>query len=307
MNKNAAKSNAALLLAAAIWGLAFVFQSDSMNYIGPFTFMASRYFLGSFALIPVCAVTLRSVRKQNGREGAKKVFIRSIKVGAVCGVVLFAASAAQQIGIIYTPAGKAGFITALYIVLVPVFSRLIFKTATAFNTWVSVVAAAIGLYLLCVKEGFSVSGSDLWVILCAFIFTAQILMVDRLSHDTDSAVMAMSEFFVVAVISVPFACFTETVPQAQQIKGALISIAYTGVMSSSIAYTLQIVGQKKSENPTVAALLMSMEAVFAAVSGWLILHESFSGREFAGVILMAAAIVFSQIPPSFFKAWKARI
>lgn len=296
MNKRAAKSNFSLLLAAAIWGLAFVAQSDAMEHIGPFAFTVLRYFLGSVALIPVCTFTLSAYKKQNGADKTKAVMKKSVIAGAVCGVVLFAASVSQQIGLKYTAAGKAGFITALYIILVPVFSRIIFRSKTSVNTWVSVFLAAIGLYLLCVREGFSVETGDMWVILCAFLFTVQILIIDRFSAGTDSVLFSMTEFFTVAVIAVPFTLVLEPSTNISNITGAWVSIAYTGILSSSVAYTLQIVGQKNAENPTVAALLMSMESVFAALSGWLILHETLSSKELCGVVLMAAAIVLSQLP-----------
>lgn len=296
MNKKAVKSNFSLLLAAAIWGLAFVAQSDSMNYIGPLAFTALRYFLGAFALIPVCVFTLGSFKKHNGSEKTKKAAKRSLTLGAVCGVVLFGASVSQQIGLKYTTAGKAGFITALYIVLVPVMGRIVFKNKTSVNTWISVVLAAAGLYLLCVKEGFSISRGDLWVILCAFIFTVQILLIDRYAEGTDTTLVSMTQFLTVAVITVPFALIFEPKITAEQMSGAWISIAYTGIFSSAVGYTLQIVGQKSAENPTIAALLMSMESVFAALSGWLILHETLSGKELIGVALMACAIVLSQLP-----------
>ena len=210
--------------------------------------------------------------------------------------MLFGASVSQQIGLKYTTAGKAGFITALYIVLVPVMGRIVFKNKTSVNTWISVVLAAAGLYLLCVKEGFSISRGDLWVILCAFIFTVQILLIDRYAEGTDTTLVSMTQFLTVAVITVPFALIFEPKITAEQMSGAWISIAYTGIFSSAVGYTLQIVGQKSAENPTIAALLMSMESVFAALSGWLILHETLSGKELIGVALMACAIVLSQLP-----------
>lgn len=296
MNKKTLKSNFSLLLASAIWGLAFVAQSDSMNYIGAFAFTSLRYFLGSFSLLPVCAVTLGSFRKRNGKTETVKCIKRSVKLGLMCGVALFTASASQQIGLKYTSAGKAGFITALYIVLVPVFSRIVFKNRTSLNTWIGVLFAGAGLYFLCVKEGFSVSGGDMWVILCAFLFTVQILLIDRYADGTDSALVSMVQFFVSAVLAIPFMLIFENGVTIQQIRGAGLAILYTGIFSSAVGYTLQIVGQKSAENPTVASLLMSLESLFAALFGWLILHETLSGKEFIGIGLMACAIVISQLP-----------
>lgn len=296
MNKKALKSNFSLLLAAAIWGVAFVAQSEAMNYIGAFAFTSIRYILGSLALIPVSVITLRSLKKQVGDEEVRKTVKRSFISGAVCGVVLFFASISQQIGLKYTAPGKAGFITAMYIVLVPVFGRIVFKSKTSVNTWISVALATGALYLLCVGESFSIAVGDLWVILCAFLFTVHILVIDKVSPGADSVTLSMVQFFVAGLVAIPFAIFIEDPVTASQIKAAGVSILYTGLLSTATAFTLQVVGQKSSGNPTVSALLMSMESVFAAIAGWLILHDTFSAKEFTGVILMASAIVLSQIP-----------
>ncbi len=295
MNKKALKSNISLLLAAAIWGLAFVAQSDSMNYIGPFTFGTQRYLLGALAISPVCAVTLTGIKRREGKEVLKKTVARSLGVGSICGCVLFCAATAQQIGIQYTPAGKSGFITALYIVLVPIFGGIFFRNKTSPGMWVSVILAAAGLYFLCVTENFTIEKGDLWVISCAFLFAVQILLIDRYASGTDSALFSFAQFLTVAIISAPIMLIRESIPTAEQMRGALVPVLYTGICSSAVAHTLQVVGQKNAENPTVAALLMSLESVFASVSGMLILHESFSKREFAGVVIMACAVVLSQI------------
>ena len=294
MEKNSAKSNIALLSAAAIWGLAFVAQSDGMNYIGPFAFTCVRCFIGVFALIPVCAVNLRAYAKTHTKKELKLCVKRSCILGAVCGTILFGATITQQIGIQYTSAGKSGFITALYIVLVPVFGRIIFKNKTSPAAWVSVIIAAAGLYLLCFKEDFSIGRGDIWVISCAFLFTFQILALDRFSEGTNSVLISLVQFFMVSAISFPFMLIIESMPTYTQLRGAGITILYTGIFSSAVAYTLQIVGQKSAKNPTVAALLMSMESVFAAISGAIILHERFSLREMGGVVLMLGAVILSQ-------------
>lgn len=304
MNKNAFKSNAALLLAAAIWGLAFVAQSDAMNYIGPFSFTALRYFLGSFALIPVSVVMLLSLKKKEGEEQMKKAMKKSVVPGIICGIVLYSASVSQQIGLKYTPPGKAGFITALYIVLVPLFGFIIFRNKTSINTWISVILAAAGLYLLCVSESFTVSVGDVWVIACAFLYMLQILLIDRYTKEADSVFFSMIQFFVAGLTAVPFALSLEPTVTSVEIRNAGLTILYTGIMSTSVAFTLQTIGQRKSENPTIAALLMSMESVFAAIAGWIILHETFSKREFIGVIIMMGAIVISQLPAGLFKTKK---
>lgn len=296
MKKNVLKSNVSLLLAAAIWGLAFVAQSEGMDYIGPFTFGATRCFLGVLFLIPVWLITGRKNYKNTPEEKVRAIIKRTVKVGCLCGAILFVAISAQQIGLIYTTAGKAGFITALYIVLVPVASSFIFRKRAGIAVWISVVLATVGLYLLCMPGGsFAISKGDIYVLVCAVVFTGHILVVDRFADEVDGILLSMVQFTIVSLLSVPFIFITGETPSVEAISGAWISICYTGILSSGVAYTLQIVGQKYASNPTVASLLMSMESVFAAVFGWLILHEKLSVMEFAGALLMSGAIVLSQI------------
>ncbi len=304
MDKKAVKSNILLLLAAAIWGLAFVAQSDGMNYIGPFTFGAARCFLGVLALIPAFVVFSRINDKGKSREEIAEKRKLTVKVGAVCGVILFAAISSQQIGIQYTTAGKAGFITALYIVLVPVFGMLFFRKKTSVLTWISVVIATVGLYLLCIKENFTIGKGDLWVIVCAVVFAIQILVVDRFVDRVDGVLLSLVQFSVVTVLSVPFIFINHEQPSLQTISSAWVSICYTGILSCGAAYTFQILGQKDAKNPTIASLLMSMESVTAAIFGWLILHERLSGRELIGVVMMFCAIVIAQLPMP--KSWRAK-
>lgn len=295
MDKKVLKSNAALLTAAMIWGLAFVAQSDGMNYIGPFTFGAVRCFLGSAVLVPVYLIMQKKsglLHDKNARETRKFTF----KIGLLCGAILFGATSTQQIGLQYTAAGKAGFVTALYIVLVPVFGMIIFKKKASWKTWVSVAIATVGLYLLCIKEGFSIDIGDVWVIACAVIFTFHILVIDRFSSRIDGTLLSIVQFATVSLLSVPFIFINREPVSVSAVSSAWVSILYTGIMSSGVGYTLQIVGQKDAKNPAVASLLMSMESVFAVIFGWLILHEKLSAKEFAGVILMSAAIVLSQLP-----------
>lgn len=295
MDKKVLKSNAALLTAAMIWGLAFVAQSDGMNYIGPFTFGAVRCFLGSAVLVPVYLIMQKKsglLHDKNARETRKFTF----KIGLLCGAILFGATSTQQIGLQYTAAGKAGFVTALYIVLVPVFGMIIFKKKASWKTWVSVAIATVGLYLLCIKEGFSIDIGDVWVIACAVIFTFHILVIDRFSSRIDGTFLSIVQFATVSLLSVPFIFINREPVSVSAVSSAWVSILYTGIMSSGVGYTLQIVGQKDAKNPAVASLLMSMESVFAVIFGWLILHEKLSAKELAGVILMSAAIVLSQLP-----------
>ena len=296
MKKNVLKSNASLLLAAAIWGLAFVAQSEGMDYIGPFTFGAARCFLGVLFLLPVWLITSRKTYKEMSAEEGRAVKKKTLRVGCLCGAVLFVAISAQQIGLVYTTAGKAGFITALYIVLVPVVSSFIFRKKAGIAVWISVALATLGMYLLCMKGGsFAISKGDVYVLVCAVVFTAHILIVDRFADEIDGTLLSMIQFAVVALLSVPSIFIAGESPSVEAISGAWLSICYTGILSCGVGYTLQIVGQKYSSNPTVASLLMSMESVFAAVFGWLILNERLSAVEFAGAILLSGAIVLSQI------------
>lgn len=296
MKNNVIKSNVSLLLAAAIWGLAFVAQSEGMDYIGPFTFGAARCFLGVLFLIPVWLIISRKTYKDVPRAEVRKIIGKTFKVGCLCGAVLFVAISSQQIGLVYTTAGKAGFITALYIVLVPVVSSFIFRRKAGIAVWISVALATVGLYLLCMPGGgFSVSKGDIYVLVCAAVFTGHILIVDRFADEVDGTLLSMVQFAVVALLSVPFIFITGETPSLEAISGAWVSICYTGILSCGVAYTLQIVGQKHANNPTVASLLMSMESVFAAVFGWLILNERLSAVEFIGALLMSGAIVLSQI------------
>lgn len=296
MKKNVIKSNISLLLAAAIWGLAFVAQSEGMDYIGPFTFGAARCFLGVAFLIPVWLITSRANYKNMPKSEVKEIIMRTLKVGGLCGVILFVAISAQQIGLVYTTAGKAGFITALYIVLVPVVSSLIFRKKAGITVWMGVILATAGLYLLCMTgDGFSISRGDIFVIICAIVFTGHILVVDRFADKVDGTLLSAVQFTVVALISVPFIFINGETPSVEAVSGAWLSICYTGILSCGVGYTLQIVGQKHASNPTVASLLMSMESVFAVIFGWLILDEKLSTPELIGVLLMSGAIVLSQV------------
>lgn len=296
MKKDVLKSNGSLLLAAAIWGLAFVAQSEGMDYIGPFTFGAARCLLGALFLLPVWFITSRKTYRDTPKAEVVATIKRTIKVGCLCGIVLFLAISAQQIGLVYTTAGKAGFITALYIVMVPVVSALIFKKRAGIAVWISVALATVGLYLLCMPGGsFVMSKGDIYVLVCAVVFTGHILIVDRFVDEIDGTLLSLVQFAVVALLSVPSIFIAGETPSVEAISGAWISIAYTGILSCGVAYTLQIVGQKHASNPTVASLLMSMESVFAAVFGWLILNESLSPVELTGTLLMSGAIVLSQI------------
>ena len=286
------KGNLMLLLTAFIWGSAFVAQSTGMNYIGPFTFLAIRSFLGVIALLPVIAFRAskqeKTVRQQNSR--VKITWIG----GFFCGIVLGVASAFQQVGLGMTSAGKAGFITALYIVIVPIVSVFIGKKIHL-STWFYLLIALVGFYLLSVKEGFSIGKGDLLVLCCAFCYSIHILTIDYfLNKGADTVKMSCIQFWVSGVLGLILTVLFET-PSLASIWDAKIPLLYAGVLSSGVAYTLQIVGQKYTE-PTIATLLMSLESVFAALTGWIVLHEVLSGKELLGCLLVFLAVILAQIP-----------
>lgn len=281
-----------LLLTAFIWGSAFVAQSTGMKYIGPFTFLAIRSFLGVIALLPVIAFRAskqeKTVRQQNSR--VKITWIG----GFFCGIILGVASAFQQVGLGMTSAGKAGFITALYIVIVPIVSIFIGKKIHL-STWFYLLIALVGFYLLSVKEGFSIGKGDLLVLCCAFCYSIHILTIDYfLNKGADPVKMSCMQFLISGILGLILTLLFET-PSLASIWDAKIPLLYAGVLSSGVAYTLQIVGQKYTE-PTIATLLMSLESVFAALTGWIVLHEVLSGKELLGCLLVFLAVILAQIP-----------
>lgn len=296
-----ARGNIMLLITAIIWGSAFVAQSVAMDYLGPFTFNSVRNFVGSLVLIPVILV-FDSIRKKEQaaanvpeptdeeKKAQRKVLIKG---GVACGIFLFLASNTQQIGIQYTTVGKASFITALYIIIVPIFGLFLRKKVRPI-LWLCVALGAVGLYLLCINEGFSIAKGDLIVILCAVLFAGHIMVIDHFSPKADGVKLSCIQFFVVAVLSTVAMLITEE-PKLSLILMAWKPILYAGVLSSGVAYTLQVVAQKDTD-PTVASLLLSLESVFGVLAGMLVLHEMMSGREILGCIIMFAAIILAQLP-----------
>ena len=279
-----------LILAAIIWGAAFVAQKTGGESIGPFALTASRSFLGGLVLIPVIAL-LGKKAPQPKIHGTKKDLILG---GVLCGTVLFAATAFQQTGLTNgTDAGKAGFITALYIVLVPVFSIFLGKK-TSLKIWLGVIIAVAGLYFLCVSGTMSIAISDLTVLVCALIFAVHILVIDYFSPRVECLKMSCIQFFVCGILSlIAMVIFSEKCT-LEALLSALIPILYLGIMSSGVAYTLQIVGQRDTD-PTLASILMSLESVFAVLSG-AIFGEMLTIREGLGCVLMFGAIIISQLP-----------
>lgn len=299
------KYNFLLMLAALIWGSAFVAQSVGMDYLGPFTFNSVRSFMGSLVLLPV--IWFMDRQNKDGAKGdgqgalgksaeVKQQEKKTLLLGGLCcGVILTVSTSLQQIGLVYTTAGKAGFITALYILIVPLLGLFLGRRVGG-KTWLGVALAVIGMYLLCIKEGFSISYGDFMVLLCAFVFSLHILTVDYFSPKVDGVRLSCIQFFVCGCLcAVPMVIFEH--PEIYQILQAWLPLIYAGVLSSGVAYTLQIITQKHL-NPTVASLLMSLESVFAALTGWLILNERLSPKELLGCVLVFAAIILAQLPES---------
>ena len=293
------KGSLILLIAAAIWGFAFVAQDVAAEIIEPFTLNGVRFLIGSFALMPVILV----MSKKTGRpvlEETKKDRKVLIKAGVLCGVFLCIAANIQQFGIAIYPAdaassGRSGFITALYVVIVPI-TGIFLKKKIGLNVWISVVLATAGMYLLCFANGMSgIYLGDVIVLCCAIGFTFQILCIDKYGDRVDGVKLSCIEFFVSGVLSLILMALFET-PELTAILSAWKQLIFLGIFSSGIAYTFQIIGQQILQNPTVASIIMSLESVFAAVGGVILLNESMSKREVSGCIIMFAAIVLSQLP-----------
>ena len=276
------------MLTALIWGAAFVAQSAGMEQNGPFTFNTVRMILGGIVLIPCIALfdKMRHVRL-GWRSADKNLWVG----GCLCGVALFTGATLQQFGIQYTSAGKAGFITALYVIFVPL-CRLFAGKRPGKLLWGSVALAAVGMYLLCMDGSLALSTGDVLVLLGAFGFTAHILIIDHFSQKVDGVRMSCIQFFVAGALSLVCMFLFET-PSVPAILSAWAPILYAGLLSCGVAYTLQVVAQKDTD-PTVASLILCLESVFAVLFGWLLLGETLSMKELLGCILMFVAIVLAQ-------------
>ena len=295
MNVNRIRQNVFPVLAALIWGTAFVAQSVSADIVEPFTFNAARAAVAFLFLLVLCAV-FRRVRRRDFAASAevRPHARRDLALGSLCcGVALTVAANLQQKGLETTTSGKAGFITALYIVIVPV-AGLLFRRRVPRAVWIGVALAVAGLYCLCINEDFTISGGDLYILACAFCFSAHILVIDHFTQKVDGVEMSCGQFLVVTVLSAIGMIATEH-PSRDALLQCAGPILYVGVFSSGVAYTLQILAQKDS-NPTVVSLLLSLESVFATVAGALILGDRMSGKEYFGCLLMLAAVVLAQLP-----------
>lgn len=286
--KSTMKSNLMLTLTALIWGTSFVAQSVGMDYVGPFTFNAVRCLLGGVVLLPVIWGLDR--RDPARKPTEKKTYLIG---GVCCGLALAVGSSLQQIGIMYTTVGKAGFITSLYMLLVPVLG-LFLRKRVAGKIWGCIAIAVVGMYLLCITESFTVNMGDGLILLCAVGFAVHILIIDHFSPKTDAVRLSCVQFFVCAILcSVPM--FALESPTFSAISAAAVPILYAGIMSCGVAYTLQVVAQSNT-SPVIASLLLSLESVFAVLAGWVLLRQVLSVRELFGCGLVFIAIIIAQLP-----------
>ena len=294
VNRKAMRGSLLLLLGSVIWGAAFVAQRVGMDHMGPFTFNGIRMLLAWLVMIPV-TMLLEARNKKNPGWTAPDPKEQRLS-GILCGVLLFAASSLQQMGLVTTTAGKAGFITALYVVLVPVAGWLLLRKNPGKIIWMGVALAVFALWLLCMPAGgFELQGGDLLVLGCAVCFTFQILCVDHYAPRVSGVKLARDEFLVTGGLSMLIALATEPIT-CEGLRETLIPILYAGIMSGAAGYTLQVLGQRDTD-PTVASLIMCMEAVFAVLTGALLIGEKMTVRETVGCVLMFFAVILAQLSP----------
>ncbi len=296
------KSDSLLLITAAIWGTAFVAQRVGMDHVGPFTFNGLRFALGCLSLLPLLYLTRKrelipsSIRPQTGRK-------TMVLGGSLAGLALFLGASLQQVGLVYTTAGKAGFITGLYVVIVPLLG-LFWKQRPGFGTWLGAVLAAWGMYYLSVTKEFTLAFGDFLELIGAFFWAGHVLIVGWLSPRMDSLKLAFFQFAVCSILSLCTALLVETMALSS-ILAAALPICYGGLVSIGIAYTLQIVAQKEAK-PAHAAIILSLEAVFAALGGWTILGETLSPRGLVGCSLMLLGMLLSQLQPILFQTSRTK-
>jgi drug/metabolite transporter (DMT)-like permease len=290
MNRKALRGSLLLLLGSVIWGAAFAAQRVGMDHVQPFTFTGIRMLLAGLVMIPLAALSARKSGEKRTEEQRRE----QRRGGLACGLFLFAASSLQQVGLVYTSAGKAGFITALYVVLVPVAGWVFLRKQPGKMIWAGVGLAVIALYLLCVPaEGFQIEKGDALLLGCAVCFTGQILCVDHYAPQVDGLTLARDEFLITGALSMIIAVFTEEI-RMDGILEAAFPIIYSGILSGAVGYSLQIIGQRYTA-PALATLIMSLESVFAVLSGCIILGESLSLREISGCVMVFAAVLIAQL------------
>lgn len=301
MNNSSANNHSTLgvlmlTLCAFIWGTAFIAQSVGGDYAEPLTFNCARSVLATVFLFGCCLLFDKAAGKRFTVLGSDDPIYkeRLLKGGITCGLFLSLACFFQQLGIMYTTVGKSGFITALYIILVPVLSYIFYRRSVSLLQGLSVFVAAVGMYFICINEGFSINKGDLYTLICAFCFAAQIIAIENIIKNLDGVRLSLIQFMTCTVVNGVLMFIFET-PSMSNIIAGWAPIAYAGIMSSGVAYTLQIVGQKYVSS-FVACMLMSLESAFALVSGWLILGQAMSSREIFGCALVFAAITLAQLP-----------
>jgi len=297
------RNSIVLLLAALIWGIAFVAQTTGGDAIGPYSFNCIRSFIAVVVLFPV--IKFFDIKGGRDKYPKTKENKRTLMIGGICcGLCLVSASLFQQVGLYYgTPAGKAGFLTTCYIMIVPVLG-LFLKKHCGWNIWIAIIITIFGLYMLCMNGTFAIQRSDIYVMICSFLFAMQILCVDHFAVKCDPIRLSQMQFLTSGIVSlIP----TVIIDMNHSIEGfrmwlpslmtseAWIALLYAGVMSSGVAYTFQIIGQK-GFNPTIASLLMSLESVFSVLAGWILLGQKLSGKELVGCLLIFIAVIFAQIP-----------
>lgn len=300
MSAKYSKNFILLFITAVIWGVAFVAQSAGMDYVGPYTFNAVRCLLGGIVLIPCVFFLTRSAKKEQKKDGtASKMPVmdrpKDLLIGGlICGFMMFVSTTLQQVGIAYTTVAKAGFITALYIIIVPILG-IFLKRKAGLKIWISVIIALVGLYLLCMKGSLSLSKGDFLILICSICFAIHIMVVDHFTEKVSGTKLSCIQFlFAGALSSVLMFLFEE--PHWADIGAAWLPICYAGILSCGVAYTFQIIGQRGTD-PTIASLILSLESVVSVLAGWILLGETLSPREILGCVLMFGAIILAQINP----------
>mgnify|MGYP000150304320 CR=1 FL=1 len=304
MNKKELQTDIMLIIAAILWGLGFVAQRDGMNYIGPFYYTTIRFAIGAISLIPIYFITKKNeptivvkdrrskVNKNNEDQESNVERKTVVFAGLVVGVLLFLGVNAQQVGLVTTTAGKASFITALYMILVPVFGLLL-GHKTRKTVWVAIVIALVGLYFMSINKDLSIEKGDIYMIACAIFWAIHFLFISHYSSKVGAIRLSIWQFIVCAILSLIVALFTETSPLGS-LTPALPAILYGGIGSVGIAYTLHVIALKKA-NPAYASLILSTESVFGAIGGWLILHETMTSRQILGAVLIMGAVLLTQV------------
>lgn len=291
--------NVLLLLTAMIWGFAFVAQSVAMNNIGPWSFVFSRFLLATITLIPISIYSnLLSLKKGNSKIfniNSKVHYIKkTIKGGMICGIFLGLASVTQQIGLLSTSVGKAGFITSLYVVIVPILNYIIYKRYDKKNI-VIVMLALLGLYMISFKTGTEllIEKGDGLILLCSILFSLQIISIDYFTKDINPVLLSNVQFLFASIVGFIGMMIFETIKLKNVIEAA-VPILYAGIMSSAIGYTFQVIGQKYTD-PSIATIILSMESVFSALAGWIILKQHLTGKELLGCLLVFIAVVLTEL------------